>query len=220
MRQDAIAPGYTSAQTIAVLAGSSVMLTMSMGMRQSWGLFSVPITQDLGISVADFMLAIAIQNLVWGATQPIVGAYADKFGSRWVAVLGTPALRSRYRRHDGRDRLADVDHRAWRDGRRCHVVHGTHARPCRLGPRRIGDQAHAYTGDNLRNGVRGFVHRRPACRRADVKPWLAHRDGRVPRSLRRDASGRFLHGFRGQSVSRSQPQTRHSRMPRSPFARC
>jgi hypothetical protein len=83
MRQDAIAPGYTSAQTIAVLAGSSVMLTMSMGMRQSWGLFSVPITQDLGISVADFMLAIAIQNLVWGATQPIVGAYADKFGSRW-----------------------------------------------------------------------------------------------------------------------------------------
>ena len=89
MRQDALAPGFTSAQTIAVLAGSSVMLTMSMGMRQSWGLFSVPITQDLGISVADFMLAIAIQNLVWGATQPIVGAYADKFGSRWVAVTGT-----------------------------------------------------------------------------------------------------------------------------------
>ena len=65
------------------------MLTMSMGMRQSWGLFSVPITQDLGVSVADFMLAIAVQNLVWGATQPIVGAYADKFGSRLVAVLGT-----------------------------------------------------------------------------------------------------------------------------------
>ena len=65
------------------------MLTMSMGMRQSWGLFSVPITDDLGISVADFMLAIAVQNLVWGATQPIVGAYADKFGSRMVVILGT-----------------------------------------------------------------------------------------------------------------------------------
>lgn len=89
MKQDAIAPGFTSAQTISVLAGSSVMLTMSMGMRQSWGLFSVPVTQDLGITVADFMLAIAIQNLVWGATQPIIGAYADKFGSRLVAVLGT-----------------------------------------------------------------------------------------------------------------------------------
>tara|TARA_B100000676_G_C18028763_1_gene817253 strand:- start:521 stop:1774 length:1254 start_codon:yes stop_codon:yes gene_type:complete len=82
-------PGYTRQQTVAVLVGSSIMLTMSMGMRQSWGLFSVPITQDLGVSVADFMLAIAVQNLVWGATQPIVGAYADKFGSRMVAVLGT-----------------------------------------------------------------------------------------------------------------------------------
>jgi MFS family permease len=89
MRQDTIAPGFTSSQTIAVLAGSSVMLTMSMGMRQSWGLFSVPITQDLGITVADFMLAIAVQNLVWGATQPIIGAYADKFGSRLIAILGT-----------------------------------------------------------------------------------------------------------------------------------
>lgn len=89
MRQDALAPGFTSAQTVSVLAGSSVMLTMSMGMRQSWGLFSVPVTQDLGITVADFMLAIAIQNLVWGATQPIIGAYADKFGCRLVAVLGT-----------------------------------------------------------------------------------------------------------------------------------
>ena len=82
-------PGYTRQQTIAVLVGSSVMLTMSMGMRQSWGLFSVPITQDLGVSVADFMLAIAVQNIVWGATQPIVGAYADKFGSRWVTVFGS-----------------------------------------------------------------------------------------------------------------------------------
>ncbi len=89
MRQEALAPGFTSAQTISVLAGSSVMLTMSMGMRQSWGLFSVPITQDLGISIADFMLAIAIQNLVWGMTQPLIGAYADKFGCRLVAILGT-----------------------------------------------------------------------------------------------------------------------------------
>lgn len=81
--------GFTSAQTMAVLAGSGVMLTMSMGMRQSWGLFAVPVTQDLGVSVADFMLAIAIQNLVWGVTQPIVGAYADKFGCRVMTILGT-----------------------------------------------------------------------------------------------------------------------------------
>ena len=80
---------FTNAQTIAVLAGSSVMLTMSMGMRQSWGLFAVPVTQDLGITVADFMLAIAIQNIVWGITQPLIGAYADRFGNRMMTVLGT-----------------------------------------------------------------------------------------------------------------------------------
>ena len=81
--------GYTSAQTIAVLTGSSVMLTMSMGMRQSWGLFIAPVTQDLGVSVADFTLALAIQNLVWGVTQPVIGAYADKFGCRVMTVFGT-----------------------------------------------------------------------------------------------------------------------------------
>jgi MFS family permease len=81
--------GYTSAQTVAVLTGASVMLTMSMGMRQSWGLFIAPVTQDLGISVADFTLAIALQNLVWGVTQPVIGAFADKFGCRVITVFGT-----------------------------------------------------------------------------------------------------------------------------------
>ena len=77
--------GYTRQQTIAVLIGSSIMLTMSMGMRQSWGLFSGPITNDLGVSTADFMLAIAIQNLIWGATQPIV-AFPAKVADRALSV--------------------------------------------------------------------------------------------------------------------------------------
>ena len=80
---------FTSAQTISVLVGSSVMLTMSMGMRQSWGLFMDPVTTDLGISIADFTLAIAIQNLIWGITQPIIGAFADKFGCRVMTIFGT-----------------------------------------------------------------------------------------------------------------------------------
>jgi MFS family permease len=82
-------PGYTSAQTISVLTGASIMLTMSMGMRQSFGLFVSPVTQDLGISVADFTLAIAIQNLTWGLTQPLIGAFADRFGCRMMTVLGS-----------------------------------------------------------------------------------------------------------------------------------
>ena len=81
--------GYTNAQTVSVLAGASVMLTMSMGMRQSFGLFVTPVTQDVGVTVADFTLAIAVQNIVWGLSQPATGAVADRFGCRMVTVLGT-----------------------------------------------------------------------------------------------------------------------------------
>ena len=48
------ARGNTRAVTVAVLLGASLMLTMSMGMRQSFGLFVTPITQDVGVSVANF----------------------------------------------------------------------------------------------------------------------------------------------------------------------
>ena len=58
----------TQAQMYSVLIGASLMLTMSMGMRQSFGLFVTPITQDIGVSVSDFTLALALQNIIWGAT--------------------------------------------------------------------------------------------------------------------------------------------------------
>lgn len=89
MPQTITPTSYTSAQTISVLTGASIMLTMSMGMRQSFGLFVTPVTQDLGISVADFTLAIAIQNLTWGLFQPLIGAFADKFGCRIMTILGS-----------------------------------------------------------------------------------------------------------------------------------
>tara|TARA_Y100001936_G_scaffold253631_1_gene319581 strand:+ start:16811 stop:17977 length:1167 start_codon:yes stop_codon:yes gene_type:complete len=60
-----------------------------MGMRQSFGLFVSPVTQDLGISVADFTLAIAIQNFTWGLSQPLIGAVADRFGCRVMTILGS-----------------------------------------------------------------------------------------------------------------------------------
>lgn len=89
MTQSAAYPGLPQGQTIAVLAGASVMLTMSMGMRQSFGLFVTPVTQDLGVTVADFTLAIAVQNFTWGLTQPFIGALADRYGCRVMTVLGS-----------------------------------------------------------------------------------------------------------------------------------
>jgi predicted MFS family arabinose efflux permease len=79
----------TVAQTRAVLIGSALMLTLSMGMRQSLGLFMLPITHDLHLSVADFTFALAIQNIAWGLSQPFIGAFADKYGCRPVTMAGS-----------------------------------------------------------------------------------------------------------------------------------
>ena len=81
--------GNSRAVIIVVLLGASLMLTMSIGMRQSFGLFVTPITLDVGVSVADFTFALAVQNIVWGITQPLAGAIADRFGSRAVTVPGS-----------------------------------------------------------------------------------------------------------------------------------
>ena len=78
----------TRAQGLVILGGAAVMLSMSMGIRQSWGLFQPHMIREIGITAADFSLAIAIQNIVWGATQPFVGMLADRHGARRVALAG------------------------------------------------------------------------------------------------------------------------------------
>lgn len=67
---------------LPILIGTCVMLSLATGMRQSMGLFMTPLTKDIGISVADFTLAIAIQNLIWGFLQPLTGAWVVRFGYR------------------------------------------------------------------------------------------------------------------------------------------
>jgi MFS family permease len=59
-----------------------------MGIRQSFGLFLTPVTHHLAITAADFTLAIAIQNIVWGLSQAFVGAIADRFGLRITMIAG------------------------------------------------------------------------------------------------------------------------------------
>ena len=49
---------------LPILIGASLMLTMSLGLRQSLGVFMPALTKDVGISVSQFTLAIAVQNLV------------------------------------------------------------------------------------------------------------------------------------------------------------
>ncbi|WP_198370254.1 MFS transporter [Roseomonas rosulenta] len=76
---------------LPILIGVSVMLSLAMGIRQSLGLFMGPATQDLGMAVAQFTLAIAVQNLGWGFLTPFAGAATSRWGFRPVLVVGVLA---------------------------------------------------------------------------------------------------------------------------------
>ena len=78
----------TRAQSIRIIGAASLLMCLGMGMRQSFGLFMVPITGDLGLTVSDFTFALALQNMIWGVTQPFVGALADRFGMRLLLLFG------------------------------------------------------------------------------------------------------------------------------------
>jgi predicted MFS family arabinose efflux permease len=70
--------------TLLLLLMSGVIISLSMGMRQSMGLFLGPLTADIGISAAAFSFSLALQNIVWGLSQPLIGAAADRYGARPV----------------------------------------------------------------------------------------------------------------------------------------
>ncbi|WP_426957813.1 MFS transporter [Muricoccus radiodurans] len=76
-------------RAIAILLGFAVVCAaLSMGLRQSFGLFLAPMTAAQGWSASGFALAIAVQVLVNGFTQPIFGQIADRIGGRFVVMGG------------------------------------------------------------------------------------------------------------------------------------
>ena len=79
----------SSIQVRLILIGTALLLILGMGMRQSFGLFLPPIARDLAITAADFTLSLAVQNTVWGLSQALVGAIADRVGSgAAICVVG------------------------------------------------------------------------------------------------------------------------------------
>jgi predicted MFS family arabinose efflux permease len=72
---------------MVILCGA-LILSVCMGVRQSFGLFLPPMTLDLGIGREAFALALALQNLLWGLFQPLTGMIADRFGAGRVVVAG------------------------------------------------------------------------------------------------------------------------------------
>jgi MFS family permease len=71
-----------------VIACAAFIVTLAMGVRQSFGLFLPQMSVDIGISRSDFGLAMALQNLLFGLVQPFVGALADKHGAGRIVLAG------------------------------------------------------------------------------------------------------------------------------------
>lgn len=70
-----------------VLAATATLL-VTMGIRQSLGLYVQPIALDTGLGIVAISFALAIGQLVWGVVQPAFGAWADQRGSGRVLVVG------------------------------------------------------------------------------------------------------------------------------------
>ena len=74
-----------------VLSGAAILM-VTMGARQSLGLFIAPIDDATGLGIVAISFALAVGQFVWGAVQPLFGALADKRGSTGVLIGGTLLL--------------------------------------------------------------------------------------------------------------------------------
>ncbi len=71
-----------------MLACSGLILTIALGIRHTFGLFLQPMSMDHGWGREVFGFAVAVQNLLWGLSQPFTGMLADRFGAPRVLVVG------------------------------------------------------------------------------------------------------------------------------------
>ena len=72
-----------------IMLASAAILAITMGSRQSVGLFVAPIDAATGLGIVSISFALAVGQFMWGLAQPIFGAIADKRGSHGVLVIGT-----------------------------------------------------------------------------------------------------------------------------------
>ena len=72
---------------IITLAAAGIMM-VTMGARQSLGLFVSPLNTTTGLGVAAISFALAVGQFTWGAIQPVAGAFADRYGPGKVLLCG------------------------------------------------------------------------------------------------------------------------------------
>ena len=73
---------------LVLIISGSVIVMLAFGIRVNFGLYLDPISSDLGWGRGVFSFAIALQSIVWGATTPLVGYIADRYGPARVLAFG------------------------------------------------------------------------------------------------------------------------------------
>src|SRR3954463_9442209 len=76
------------ARALGFMAAAAAILMITMGLRQSLGLFIAPIIDSTHVGYAAMSFAMAVGQLTWGAAQPVFGALADRFGPWRVLLVG------------------------------------------------------------------------------------------------------------------------------------
>jgi MFS family permease len=76
----------------ALILAAAAILMITMGARLTTGLFMSPINTSTGLGIATISFALAVGQFMWGASQPLFGAVADKYGSARVIILGAVLL--------------------------------------------------------------------------------------------------------------------------------
>src|SRR5690606_33371008 len=71
-----------------IIVAGCIIAAIGFGTRGAFGLFTLPITEDLNLTREQWGMAMAVQNLVWGLTQPFAGGFADRYGTGRVLAVG------------------------------------------------------------------------------------------------------------------------------------
>ncbi|SFV30908.1 Predicted arabinose efflux permease, MFS family [Devosia crocina] len=71
-----------------IIVAGCIIAAIGFGTRGAFGLFTLPASEDLGLTREQWGMAMAIQNLVWGIAQPFAGGFADRYGSARVLAFG------------------------------------------------------------------------------------------------------------------------------------
>ncbi|HYZ30900.1 MAG TPA: MFS transporter [Crenalkalicoccus sp.] len=73
---------------LSAVAAAAASISLALGVRQTFGLFLLPLSTEAGLSPVWLGAAVALHNLMWGLGQPVTGALADRFGAGRIMAGG------------------------------------------------------------------------------------------------------------------------------------